>query len=103
MATFTSIFVPGGPSTDGTGTVTAGAATSTITLGEKIIFAINATVDVNIIFFNAANAKVPTASNFRIPAGVVATYDLSDYYDSFALFNNGASNGTYWYQILSRA
>lgn len=99
MATFTSIFVPGA---DATYTVNAGAASGTKTPGIRTLFAINATGDVNIIFFNAANAKTPTASNFRIPAGVIAVYDLSDYYDSYAVFNAGTSAVTVWTQTLNR-
>lgn len=99
MATFTSIFVPGN---DGNYTVSATTAGATQTLGPRTIFAINATGDVNIVFFNAANPKTPTAANFRIPAGVIATYDLSDFYDSYAVFNNGASTVTVWHQRLNR-
>ena len=99
MATFTSIFVPGA---DGTFTVGATSAGATVTLGKRTIFAITSPAAFSIIFFNAANAKVPTASNFQVPANMVAVYDLSDYYDSFAVFNNTASTITVWYQTLNR-
>ena len=99
MATFTSIFVPGA---DATYTVAGTTAGATKTLGKRSLFAINATGDINIVFFNAANAIVPTASNYRIPSGVTAVYDLSDFYDSYAVYNPGASTINVWTQILNR-
>lgn len=102
MATFTSIFVPGGPGSDASYTVAGTTAGATKTLGNRTIFAINATGDITIIFFNAANAKVPAATNFRIPANVVAVYDLSDYYDSYAVYNAGATTVTVYTQLLNR-
>ena len=99
MATFTSIFVPG---SDKEYTVAATTADSGQTLGKRSLFAINATGDINIVFYNAANAKVPSAANFRIPGGVTAVYDLSDFYDSYAVYNAGASTITVWHQILNR-
>jgi hypothetical protein len=100
VATFTSIFVPGPVGTDGTQTVGAASAGTAVKLGNRTLFAINATADINIIFFNAANVKTPTASNFRIPSGVVAVYDLSDYYDSFNIYST-AGAVVYW-QTLNR-
>lgn len=99
MATFTSIFVP---AKDGTGTAAGTSASTGVTLGNNILFAINSTSDLNIVFYNAANPKVPTAANFRIPANMVAVYDLSQYYDSFAVYNASGSSITFWWQVLCR-
>ena len=100
MATQTAIFVPGGPTTDGTQTISATSAGTAVKLGNRAIFAINCTADMNIIFFNAANPKTPTASNFRIPANIIAVYDLSDYYDSFNVYST--AGGVMYYQLLNK-
>lgn len=105
MATYTSIFVPessGAANTsDLNGTVGNGAASGEIVLGKNRTFAINASGDVNIIFGNSG-VKTPTAANFRIPSGVIATYDTGDSSDRIRLFNNGAGSITYWIQFLTR-
>lgn len=105
MAIFSAIFVPVGGSTasaataDLTGTITAASSTSEIVLGRYTLFAINATSDMNIRF---GNSGMPAAAvtDFRIPSGVVATYQVPEQWDRIRLFNNGASSITYWIQPL---
>lgn len=105
MAIFTSIFVPAGGSTAGAatadvnGTITAGASSAEIILSRYQLFAINATGDINIRFGNSG-MPAAAATDFRIPAGVIATYQIPAQYDRFRLFNNGASTITYWIQPL---
>jgi hypothetical protein len=105
MATLSSIFVPAGGSTasaataDLNGTITAGTSSAEIILSRYQIFAINANGDVNIRF---GNSGMPAAANtdFRIPGGLVATYQIPAQYDRFRLFNNGSGSVTYWIQPL---
>jgi hypothetical protein len=105
MAIFTSIFVPVGGSTSGSttadiqGTITTGASSAEIVLSRYTLFAINANGDINI---RCGNAGMPAAANtdFRIPSGVVATYQVPAQWDRIRLFNNGGSTITYWIQPL---
>jgi len=104
MATFTSIFIPAGGGSASTadlnGTINSGSSTSAITLSRYQLFAINATGDINIRFGNAATIPAAAATDFRIPAGEVAVYQIPAQYDSFCLFNNGSGTITYWIQPL---
>lgn len=105
MATFTSIFTPVGGSTassataDLTGTLSTDTSSGEIVLGRYTIFAINANADINI---RCGNSGMPAASSadFRIPAGVVATYAVPEQWDRIRLYNNTASGLTYWIQPL---
>lgn len=105
MATFTSIFIPVGGSTssaataDLNGTVNAASSSAEIVLGRYQIFAINASGDVNIRFGNSG-MPAAAATDFRIPSGVVATYQVPEQWDRLRLFNNGASAITYWIQPM---
>ncbi len=105
MAVFSSILVPAGASTAGsttadkTGTITTAASSAEIVLGRYQLFAINATGDLNIRFGNSG-MPAAAATDFRIPAGVIATYQIPAQYDRFRLFNAGGSTITYWIQPL---
>lgn len=105
MAVFTSIFCPVGGSTAGSttadisGTLTATTSTAEIILGRYTIFAINANADINI---RCGNSGMPAAAatDFRIPAGVVATYSVPEQWDRIRLYNATAGGLTYWIQPL---
>lgn len=108
MATFTSIFTPKGGSTgasttsDINGTIATVTSSAEIVLNRYTIFAINATGDVNIRFGNAG-MPAAAATDFRIPAGVVATYQIPAQYDRIRLFNAGGGTITYWIQPMTQA
>lgn len=105
MAIYTSIFVPVGGSTAGSttadinGTVLAATSSAEIVLSRYQLFAINANGDIN-IRFGSAGMPAAAATDFRIPANVVATYQVPQQWDRFRLFNNGATTVTYWIQPL---
>lgn len=106
MAIFTAIFTPKGGSTAGSttadlsGTVSNGASSGEIVLNAYTIFAFNANGDANIRF---GNAGMPAAANtdFRIPGGIVVTYQVPKYCDRIRIFNNGGSSITYWIQPMT--
>jgi hypothetical protein len=105
MAIFNSIFVPVGGSTasastaDLNGTITTVTSSGEIVLGRYQLFAINANGDVNIRFGNAG-MPAAAATDFRIPNGIVVTYQIPAQYDRFRLYNAGGSTITYWIQPL---
>lgn len=105
MAIYASIFVPVGGSTAGSttadlsGTVGATSSSGEIVLSRYQLFAINATTDLNIRFGNSG-MPAAAATDFRIPAGVVATYQIPAQYDRFRLFNSTAGSSSYWIQPL---
>jgi len=107
MSTFAAIFDPIGGSTASAATAdlsaALGATTSTAELlaGQKyVLFAINATGDINIRFGNAG-MPAAAATDFRIPAGVTATYRLNQNHDRIRIFNPGASSINYWIQPMT--
>ena len=105
MATYTSIFVPVGGSTAGSttadlsGSISGTTSTSEIVLNRYSLFAINANGDLNI---RCGNSGMPaaTATDFRIPAGTTATYQVPEQWDRIRLYNAGGSSITYWIQPL---
>ena len=105
MATFTSIFVPVGGSTAGSGTadlngtISATSSSSEIVLGRYQLFAINANGDINI---RCGNAGMPAAAatDFRIPNGTIATYQVPEQWDRIRLYNAGSGTISYWIQPL---
>jgi hypothetical protein len=105
MATFTSIFVPVGGATlnsttaDLSGTISGTSSTGEIVLNRYTIFAVNATGDINI---RCGNSGMPAAAatDFRIPAGVVATYAVPEQWDRIRLYNAAGTSVTYWIQPL---
>jgi hypothetical protein len=105
MAIYTSIFVPVGGSTAGSstadlnGTVTTASSSSEIVLNAYQLFAINANGDINIRFGNAG-MPAAAATDFRIPNGVIATYQVPKQWDRMRIFNPGGSTITYWIQPL---
>ena len=98
MATFSAIFTPRSGD-DQTGTVGAGVSSAAITVGAREKIAINATGDINIAFGSSTMAAA-SASNFRIPSGVVAEYD-SGPNTSIRIWNPGSGSITYWIQFLA--
>lgn len=102
MATFAAIFVPaGGASTstaDKTGTLTTVTSSAEIVFGRYQMFAINANGDIN-IRFGVAGMPAASTADFRIPSGVVATYQFSQN-DRIRIFNPTGGNVTYWIQPL---
>lgn len=105
MATYSSIFIPVPSGAASTSDISASLATVTasaeIVMAKNAVFAINATGDLNIIF-GMSGVKTPTASNFRIPSGATAFYDLGDGADRIRLFNATGSTVTYYIQFLTR-
>jgi hypothetical protein len=105
MAIYTSIFVPVGGSTAGSttadlnGTVTTTASSGEIVLNRYQLFAINANGDINIRFGNAG-MPAAAATDFRIPSGIIATYQVPANWDRFRIFNPGGTTITYWIQPL---
>ena len=105
MAILSSIFVPVGGSTAGSstadlsGSVGGTSSSGEIVLGRYTIFAINANSDINIRFGNSG-MPAAAATDFRIPAGVIATYQLPQQYDRFRIFNAAAGSINYWIQPL---
>lgn len=105
MAIFSGIFVPVGGSTSSAATADQSAAivattsTGEIVLGRYSLFVINATDD---IYMRCGNAGMPAAAatDFRIPAGVMATYQVPAQWDRIRLFNASANPLTYWIQPL---
>lgn len=105
MATPTSIFIPINSTAQSStiNTVSSSAEILPSTAGaHNVIFSINGNQDLCIAFGNSGMAAA-TATNFRIPAGVVATFDLSDQYDRIRLYNPSGSTATYWIMQLSRS
>jgi hypothetical protein len=105
MAIYTSIFVPVGGSTAGATTADINATLATVTssaeivLGRYQLFAINANGDIN-IRFGGAGMPAAAATDFRIPNGVVATYQVPVQWDRMRIFNPTGGNVTYWIQPL---
>lgn len=105
MAIFTSIFIPVGGSTAGSttadlnGTILTVSSSAEIVLNRYTIFAINANGDVNIRFGNSG-MPAAAATDFRIPSGVVATYQVPAQWDRFRLFNPTGATVTYWIQPM---
>lgn len=102
MATFSAILIPSG--TGVTATVAATTATSGIKLSTYAKVSINASADVEIVFYSSKTATPPIPSatvGFRIPANSTFTFDLGSSLDTFALFNTAAAVTTYSYQIES--
>jgi hypothetical protein len=100
MATFSAILVPSGNGV--TATLAGPATTGGITLSTYAKFGINATVDVQIVFYSSKTLTPPVPSatvGFRIPAGATMTFDLGSSKDTFAIFS--ATAATYSYQVLS--
>jgi hypothetical protein len=105
MATFSSIFIPVGGSTASAATADLSAAlggttsTAEIILGRYTIFAINANGDINI---RCGNSGMPAAAatDFRIPSGVIATYQVPEQWDRIRLYNASATSINYWIQPL---
>lgn len=105
MAIFTSIFVPVGGSTAGSttadlsSTISATTSSAEIVLGRYTIFAINANGDINI---RCGNSGMPAAAatDFRIPGGIIATYQVPEQWDRIRLYNPTAGTVTYWIQPL---
>lgn len=108
MATFASIASPVGGSTasaataDQTGSLTTGTGTAEIVLGPFQMFAFNANGDINIRFGNAG-MPAAAATDFRVPGGVVATYQCNRQHTSIRLFNATAGTVTWWIQPLTVA
>lgn len=104
MATFASIFPPGGTGRGTKLSVNAASSSAVINKTRTYLFAINADQDICIAFGQKADAGFTAAANtdFRIPAGVIATWDLGQF-DSFAVYNLGSSTANVYYQHLSRA
>lgn len=106
MATFSSIFSPygGGASTtaDLSAAITGTSSTGEIILGSYALFAINGAGDLNIRFGNAG-MPAASATDFRIPGGLIATYRMPKQYDRIRIFNAGASSISYWIQPLASA
>ncbi|SRR6266550_2955653 len=91
MARFSVILVPGDQAIKITGLATV-TASSIQTLGKYQVFAINADQDITINFGNANGTMTPpTTANYRIPANQQTTFDLGSSFDSFEVFNQGAS------------
>lgn len=105
MATYASIFIPVGGSTAGSttadlnGTVGGTSSSTEIVLGAYQLFAINANGDINIRFGNAG-MPAAAATDFRIPNGVIATYQVPKQWDRFRIYNPGSGSITYWIQPL---
>jgi hypothetical protein len=105
MAVFSAIFSPVGGSTAGSttadlnGTVAGTSSSAEIVIGRYQLFAFNANGDLNI---RCGNSGMPAAAatDFRIPAGVVVTYQVPAQWDRIRLFNASASTVTYWLQPL---
>jgi hypothetical protein len=105
MAIFTSIFTPVGGSTSGSstadisGTLTATTSSSEIVLGRYTLFAINANGDINI---RCGNSGMPAAAatDFRIPGGIIATYQVPEQWDRIRIYNAASFGITYWIQPL---
>jgi hypothetical protein len=105
MAIFTGIFVPVGGSTAGSTTadlsaaITATTSSAEIVLGRYTLFAINANGDVNM---RCGNSGMPAAAatDYRIPAGTVAVYQVPEQWDRIRLYNPGAGSINYWIQPL---
>jgi hypothetical protein len=99
-----SIFNPGDE--NGTVSVNATSTSSVVTVATNKIIAINATGDVLIAFGNTGGVKwknaAATTTSFRIPSGTTAQFDLGSKFDSFQLYNPGATTVTaYWMTLVT--
>lgn len=108
MALFDSVLAPVGASTgtqgtrsDQTGTVLTGASSAEILLGAYQSFAINANGDIN-IRFGGTGLPAATASDFRLPANIVAVYPVSKANPAIRIFNPTANTITWWIQPLTQ-
>lgn len=105
MAIFSGILVPVGGSTAGSTTADISATLATVTstaeiiLGRYQLFAINASDDINIRFGNSG-MPAAAATDFRIPGGILAVYQVPQQWDRLRLFNATANTITYWIQPL---
>lgn len=101
MATFSSIFIPRGNETS-SASLAATTSTAEIVLAKDTIFAVNATADIN-IKFGVSGMSAAASTDFRIPAGTTATFDLGYAYDRIRLYNAGAASLNYFILPLSRS
>jgi len=99
LATQTSIFHPNSDNINSA--PTTGTSTAEIVIGKNRLFAINADQDVYLAFGNAGMSAASTA-NWRLPANVIATFDLADAFDRIRAFNNSASTANIAILFLSR-
>ena len=104
MATFQSVYIPTSPGTTTlfNGTILNGANT-TITLGNRTIFAVVVTGgQSNIRFGNPSKAPTATAADFPLFASAIQEWDLGEEFDRFNIFNGSGSTVTYWVYALSK-
>jgi hypothetical protein len=101
MATYSAVFVPNKDNSASPIALTSGAGATSVTIGKRILFAIDSDQDFHISFSNGAGTC--DATNFRVPADLIAEFDMSDYYDTINLFQNSGSTGNVWILFLSRA
>jgi len=99
VATYSAIFVP---NKDLASFAVTSAASVSTAIGRKALFAINSDQDVHISFDNTTGAGTATSANFRLPADVIAEFDLSEYYDTINVFNNSGSTANVYILFLSR-
>lgn len=105
MAIFASILSPVGGSTAGSTTADLNASLATVTstaeivLGRYQLFAINASGDINIRFGNSG-MPAAAATDYRIPANTIVTYQIPQNYDRLRIFNPTGSSINYWIQPL---
>jgi hypothetical protein len=98
LATITSIFIA---SSDGN-FVLAPGGNNPVVMGTRQVFSINADADINITFYSSlGGTKTATATNWRVPANIVATFDMSDYYDTISVFSTAGAN--VWYLKANRS
>ena len=100
MATYTAIFVPTGEVD--TASLNATTSTAAIVIGNNRLFAITATGVIHIAFGNSGMAAAD-ANDFRLPLGVIATYDLAAQNSQIRIYNPGAGAINYYIQYLSRS
>lgn len=86
---------------DQSATLAGTTSTAEIVLAKQELICINANGDICIKFGNAGMGAA-TASNFRIPSGIVAQYVLGPA-DRIRLYNPGATSITYWIQEMVSA
>lgn len=100
MATFESVFPPGGSTS--VVTIVTGNSSAVQTKATKFLFQVVSDQAVHIGFGMGSGFTAAAATDFLVPANTVVKFDLGQY-DRFAFYNGSGSTANVYYLPLSRA
>lgn len=103
MATVSAILIPAQKQAVKIAALAASTSSAEQDLGFNEIFAINADQDITIRFGQTGAVTNASATDFRIPANVIAVYDIGRGWPAFKVFNLSASTAVnVYYQFLAK-